>query len=222
MRPKPVTLAQLHRFAYSRSEATVQTSAAFLSSPSGLPGRGEASALIAEQIGWQRLDVAWRQASTAIEELKAESNDLSGFCDGLEEAQKGLEDEVRGFTFDLQAAWEKQGPESTQLTSHEAQVALRCVYHDLVCWRTMVSQHCTVARMQLDQGDAEPPAATASERGAWLVGAYGLGPVVARNPLAEVARCAVEDARAFTVEKFGVAPEVSQHGVPCLSNPFRG
>jgi len=117
----------------------------------------------------------------------------------LEKIQQDLEDEVRGFTFDLQSTWEKQDAASAQLLTTGNQLALRSAYRDLVAWRTMVGQHCTAARIQLETGDA-PGVVEADE--------YGLGATVAKNPLKNITSCAVEDARAFTVEKFGVAPEV--------------
>ena len=114
--------------------------------------------------------------------LRGDTDDMSSFAEGLEKVHSELEMEVRGFTFDLQAAWEKRGG-AQQLREPAAQALLRGAYQDLVAWRTMVGQHCTGARMQADTGDAT---------GEPIPDPYGLGPTVARNPLVPIAECAVE------------------------------
>ena len=109
--------------------------------------------------------------------------------------QEGLESDIRAFTFDLKAAYEKQGTDAANLRNSDAQEVLRHTYRDLVAWRTIIGQHCTVVAQALT---GEPEATDP----------YGLGPTVARNPLHGIITCAVEDSRAVCVEKFGVAPEV--------------
>ena len=193
-----VSLAQLERFARTRTESSLRASAEFLCSPAGLTGRARASAQHLT-LGWSKVEDAWGTAAREMEGLAKYAQQLEEFSQGLEATHQTLEREIRDYTFTLKELYEKQGANKSGLRGPSAQREMRQTYKDLVAWRTVVGQHCAGVREQLERGDATHKTQP-----------HPLGPVVWRNSIHPVVTCAVDDARAFTVEKFGIAPEVHE------------
>ena len=188
-----VSLAQLQHFACAMPrEAALTSSAAFLSSPDhGLRARLGAVAAdipvsLQGSLAIGRLQEGLQRAGEATSQLAHLTDNTQQFGTELGLMHQQLEDDIRSFTF---AAKEEFGSRKSQRT--ELQQLLEGCYWMLLCQRTMVGQHRAVGALQ----QQEP-------LGIELVGKQQLGAVCQQ---------AAEDARALSVEKFGVSPEVQVH-----------
>lgn len=196
-----LTLSQLHRFVQHPCADSLRASALFLGKELPLRlhleehrVRNQTSGEFLQQEGTQRYGRALQDARATIESVA--SRNVTEFTVGeYFLAMKNFETEVKTFVSFVGS--------SKSCRKHRVEVSqvLEGIFLFLIGARVAISQHFRAAS-KMEMAGQDPQKQTPNK---------GIGPEIRKVDLSRVLQATISDLKAFTIEKFGVCPEVKMN-----------